>query len=145
MLANAFHDALGSGVDIMVAQNRKNASLGAQPRQLRAPFFNILRIEVENISGDDDQIRLEPVDAIDVTSELRCPHHRPDMKIGNLGDPQPREGPLHSRHRQLDRSHRYPSLSDQVPPEDRPEAKGDRDATANTQQRRRRRAAHVDK
>jgi hypothetical protein len=70
----------------MVAEHRVDAVSSFQLRELTAAFFDVGRVEVEDVAGDDDEVGLQPVDALHERRQPFRLEQRPDVEIGDVRD-----------------------------------------------------------
>ena len=75
---------LGPGIVIVVPEYCEYTVSRLESGQLTASLFDVLRIEVENITGDEDQIGIQPIDPGNEACETVRSQQRADVQVGDV-------------------------------------------------------------
>ncbi len=86
IVCQASRNSLRSRISIMVAKTGKDAVPGVERVQIREEVWNIGRIGIEYITGQENEVWPECIDPLYIGFEFLCGEIRPDMEITDMCD-----------------------------------------------------------
>jgi hypothetical protein len=101
---------------VVVAEDRVDAVASAQRREPARALFEVARIEVEQVAGENDDVGARGVGALDHVVELRAIEPVADVQVADLRDAQAGQIRVQLRQRHTRVGHFDPLLSDREAP-----------------------------
>ncbi len=85
-VAERLRDHVAAGVVIVVAEDRRDAVARLEVRELSGDQRRVSRIEIDEVSGRDDEVRADLGDAGKALGDLALSDVAADVNVGDLRD-----------------------------------------------------------